>query len=41
MAISTSHRGRLLTVAFEVRGERERIVSAWKSTAAERRRYMT
>lgn len=39
--IGYSHRGRLLTVVHEARGERERIISAWKSTRTERKRYLT
>jgi uncharacterized DUF497 family protein len=38
-AIGYSFAGRLLTVVHEPRGERERIISAWKSTRAERKRY--
>lgn len=40
-AVGMSVRGRVLTVVFEVRGERERIVSAWKATPQERRLYMS
>ena len=40
-AVGLSWRGRILTVVFEARGERERIVSAWKSTPQERRLLMT
>jgi hypothetical protein len=39
-AVGNSRRGRLLTVAHEVRGDRERIISAWKATREERRLYM-
>jgi uncharacterized DUF497 family protein len=31
---------RLLTVVFEAGGERDRIISAWRSTRAERRLFM-
>jgi hypothetical protein len=40
-AIGLSRRGRLLTVAHEARGERERIISAWLSTPAERRHWIS
>jgi hypothetical protein len=38
--VGTSRPGRPLTVVFEVRGERDRIISAWKATRQERRDYM-
>jgi len=41
VGIGYSHRGRLLTVVHEVRGDRERVISAWKSSRAERKRYLT
>jgi uncharacterized DUF497 family protein len=40
-AVGMSRRGRVLTVVFEGRGERERIVSAWKATPEERRLALT
>jgi uncharacterized DUF497 family protein len=42
LAIGFSIHGqaRMLTVVFEARGERERIISAWRSTRTERKRYM-
>lgn len=40
-AIGTSHRGRVLTVIFEERGERDRIISARRSTPADRRGCIT
>ncbi len=41
VAIGYSRRGRILTVVHEARGERERVISAWRSTRAERQRYLT
>lgn len=41
VAIGYSRRGRILTVVHEARGERERIISAWRSTREERKRYLT
>ncbi len=41
VAVGLSHRGRMLTVVYAVRGDRERIISAWKSTRADRKRYMS
>jgi uncharacterized protein len=41
VGIGYSHQGRLVTVVHEPRGERERIISAWRSTRAERKRYLT
>jgi uncharacterized protein len=40
IAIGFSLAGRLLTVVFEPRGRRERIISARKATREERKRYM-
>jgi uncharacterized protein len=37
--IGFSLRGRLLTVVHVERGERERIISAWRATETERRVY--
>ena len=39
-AIGLSRQNRVLTVVFEGRGERDRIISAWKSTRKERRSLM-
>lgn len=39
-AIGLSRRGRPLTVVHEPRERRDRIISAWRSTAEERRLYM-
>jgi len=40
-AVGMSALGRLLTVVIDPRGERERIISAWRSTREEHRLYMT
>lgn len=41
VGIGYSRGGRLLTVVHEPRGERDRIISAWRSTRVERKRYFT
>jgi uncharacterized DUF497 family protein len=41
IGIGYSRTGRLLTVVHEERGAHERIISAWKATRAERKRYLT
>ena len=38
--IGYSFKGRVLTVILEERGSRDRIISAWPSTRAERRLFM-
>jgi uncharacterized protein len=40
-AVGMSRRGRLLTVVHQPRGERVRIISAWRSTPEEQRLFMT
>lgn len=40
VGIGYARSGRLLTVVHEVRGDHERIISAWRSTRAERKRYL-
>jgi uncharacterized DUF497 family protein len=40
-AVGLSRRNRVLTVVFEPGEERDRIISAWKSTPEERRLLMT
>jgi uncharacterized DUF497 family protein len=39
LLIGLSHGGRLLTVVHVERGERERIISAWRATANEQKIY--